>query len=75
MFEDSRSIKLLERDICGLSDEEILARFVKGFFGGWVFAPERGIIGVFEMMGRPMVPMAFSGLCTFLPYILVCKMR
>lgn len=27
-----------------LSDEKILARFVKGFFGGHVFAPERSIL-------------------------------
>jgi hypothetical protein len=27
-----------------LSDEEILARFVKGFFGGYVFGPERNIL-------------------------------
>ncbi|KAH8889098.1 hypothetical protein GQ53DRAFT_843162 [Thozetella sp. PMI_491] len=25
----------------GLSDEEILARFTKGFFGRWIFTPER----------------------------------
>jgi hypothetical protein len=27
-----------------LTDEEILARFVKGFFGGYVFGPERGLL-------------------------------
>jgi hypothetical protein len=27
-----------------LSDEEILARFVKGFFGGWWFSPERAAL-------------------------------
>lgn len=27
-----------------LSDEEVLARFVKGFFGGYVFGPERAIL-------------------------------
>ncbi|KAF2712122.1 hypothetical protein K504DRAFT_426062 [Pleomassaria siparia CBS 279.74] len=28
----------------GISDEEILARYVKGFFGGYVLAPERAIL-------------------------------
>jgi hypothetical protein len=36
---DTRSITLLLPR--HLSDEEILARFVGGFFGGYVFAPER----------------------------------
>ncbi|KAF1845097.1 uncharacterized protein K460DRAFT_405372 [Cucurbitaria berberidis CBS 394.84] len=27
-----------------LSDEQILARFVKGFFGGYVFGPESGVL-------------------------------
>jgi hypothetical protein len=27
----------------GIDDEEILARFSKGFFAGWVFGPERWI--------------------------------
>ncbi|KAF2794601.1 hypothetical protein K505DRAFT_360923 [Melanomma pulvis-pyrius CBS 109.77] len=39
---DTRSITLqLHRS---LSDEEILALFVKGFFGGYVFGPERGML-------------------------------
>jgi hypothetical protein len=40
--DDTRSITL---DLpVRLSDEEILARFVQGFFGGRVFAPERSIL-------------------------------
>lgn len=27
----------------GIDDEEILARFSKGFFAGWIFGPERWI--------------------------------
>jgi hypothetical protein len=27
-----------------LTDEEILSRFVKGFFGGYVFKPERSVL-------------------------------
>jgi hypothetical protein len=34
-----------------LSDEEVLARFVKGFFGGHVFEAERSIL---RMVGREM---------------------
>jgi hypothetical protein len=38
---DTRYIRLSVPNI--LSDEEILARFVKGFFGGYVFGLERGM--------------------------------
>jgi hypothetical protein len=29
-----------------LTDEEILSRFVKGFFGGYVFKPERSLLEI-----------------------------
>lgn len=29
---------------CDVSDEVLLAQFVKGFFGGWVFAPEAAVL-------------------------------
>ncbi|KAF2659469.1 hypothetical protein K491DRAFT_591039 [Lophiostoma macrostomum CBS 122681] len=46
----SRSITLrVERD---LSDEVLLARFVKGFFGGYVFAPESIVL---RAMNKDMV--------------------
>jgi len=46
-LDDSREVRLfLDR---ALSDEQILARFVKGFFGGWVFAPERVILRTMQM--------------------------
>ncbi|KAF1936284.1 hypothetical protein EJ02DRAFT_359508 [Clathrospora elynae] len=32
-----------------LSDEEILALFLKGFFGGWVFRPERSVLRTLKM--------------------------
>jgi hypothetical protein len=41
---DTRSLNLRVRK--NLSDEEILSRFVKGFFGGTVFAPERSLLRV-----------------------------
>lgn len=31
------------------SDEQILATFVKGFFGGWVFAPEGALLRAFGL--------------------------
>ncbi|GME43725.1 hypothetical protein NCS57_00863800 [Neofusicoccum parvum] len=45
----SRSISLSAFPIAkDLSDEQILARFVKGFFGGWVIGPERTILRLFR---------------------------
>jgi hypothetical protein len=41
-IQDTRFLTL--RVAKSLSDEEILARFVKGFFGGYVFGPERNIL-------------------------------
>lgn len=38
---DSRSITIRGSKFSQLPDEALLARFVKGFFGGWVFTPER----------------------------------
>ncbi|POR39760.1 Uncharacterized protein TPAR_00037 [Tolypocladium paradoxum] len=54
---DSRSITLTIPRGQGVSDEAILAQFVKGFFGGRVFAPERVGLGLF----RPSVG-PFNGL-------------
>ena len=58
---DSRYINLSAKDIGKLSDEEILARFLKGFFGGWIFTPERGLIGFLKGVGLKFVPVGFSG--------------
>ena len=39
---DTRSVVIeLPQSKASESDEQILANFVEGFFGGWVFAPER----------------------------------
>jgi hypothetical protein len=43
---DSVSIRLSTAETRGLGDEEILARFLKGFFGGWSFAPEDLVLSV-----------------------------
>jgi hypothetical protein len=58
---DSRSIRLSRKDIGNLSDEEILARFLKGFFGGWIFTPERYLIGFLKGAGMKFIPVGFSG--------------
>jgi hypothetical protein len=58
---DSRFIILTKSEIGNLTDEEILARFLRGFFGGWVFMPEKGIIALFRRFGRPMVAVGFTG--------------
>ncbi|KAF2029129.1 hypothetical protein EK21DRAFT_68361, partial [Setomelanomma holmii] len=52
---DSRRITIKLPKV--LSDEEILARFVKGFFGGWWFGPERAALKSF---GKILV--GFEGL-------------
>lgn len=46
------------------SDEQILATFVKGFFGGWVFAPEGILLSAFQ---RNLVD--FSGMCNY-PFLI-----
>ena len=59
---DSRFIILSKHEIGNLTDEEILVRLVRGFFGGWVFWPEKGIISLFRLFGRKMVPVGFTGM-------------
>jgi hypothetical protein len=61
IFSDSRSITLSKKEVGSLTDEEILARFVRGFFEGWVFTPERWLIGGLGMLGRKLVFMSFEG--------------
>jgi len=58
---DSISINLLRSEIGELSDEEILARFLKGFFSGWSFLPERTYLGALGLMGRCLIPVRFTG--------------
>jgi hypothetical protein len=44
---DSRSVTLrLPASPKGLGDEELLARLMRGFWGGWAFAPERAALGL-----------------------------
>ena len=66
-LEDSRYIHLSAKEIGQLSDEEILARYLKGFFGGWIFTPERGLIAFLEGVGSKFIPVGFKGLYLY-PY-------
>ena len=46
-WDDSRSVTLrLPPSAKDWSDEQVLARFTRGFFGGWVFGPERVALNV-----------------------------
>ncbi|KAH9219104.1 hypothetical protein DL95DRAFT_331287 [Leptodontidium sp. 2 PMI_412] len=66
---DSISIELLRSEIGELNDEEILARFLKGFFGGWSFLPERTYLGALGLMGRSLIPVRFTGVQTGGPWL------
>jgi hypothetical protein len=57
---DSYSIRLSRREIGNTSDEELLAKFMAGFFGGWTFAVENSIILMLHAFGRQLVPVGFS---------------
>lgn len=64
---DSRSITFSKSDIvlsrkdAKIGDEEILARFVKGFFGGWSFVPERTLLEGLRRCGRKFIEVKFRG--------------
>lgn len=60
-MKDSYSINLAKHEIMNLNDEEILARFINGFFGGWIFTPERTLFAILGLFGMKFVPVGFSG--------------
>jgi hypothetical protein len=62
LIPDSRSIILSKVEIRSLSDEEILARLLKGFFGGWIFAPEMTLIATLRGMGLKFIPAGYSSM-------------
>ena len=68
---DSISINLLKSESGQLSDEEVLARFLKGFFGGWSFLPERTYLSALGLMGRSFIRVGFSGECSSVKYTCV----
>lgn len=47
----------------GWSDEQVLARFTKGFFGGWVFRPERVALNIAGLQ-RKLVNFPLQGKCS-----------
>lgn len=69
---DSRKIILSKSEVGNLTDEEILARFLRGFYGGWVFWPEKGVIAAFRAAGRPVIAVGFEGTYSSGDQILNC---
>lgn len=49
--QDRFSVCLEGAAVAGLSEGEIVARFTRGFFGGWVFTPERWIFTLMRYSG------------------------
>lgn len=49
--QDRFSVCLAGGAAARLSEGEIVARFTRGFFGGWVFSPERWIFGMTGFSG------------------------
>jgi hypothetical protein len=70
-LKDTRSILLSRQEVGQLSDEEILSRFTKGYFGGWIFTPERCLCKVLNFFGTMLLNVDFSGKSLNLPG--VCK--
>lgn len=58
---DTRTIEISNDNIQRLSDEEILARFSKGFFGGWAFFPERTGLWILKMLFGWDLKSSFTG--------------
>lgn len=59
---DTRTIFLPQTDIKDLTDEEILARFTKGFYNGWIITPERLVMGMVEFFGSTVLPVGFTSI-------------
>jgi hypothetical protein len=57
---NSHSIILSRSEVGDASDEEILARLVKGFFGGWIFTPEKNLLDLLHALGIPFQDAGFS---------------
>jgi hypothetical protein len=66
---DSYSIRLSSRDVGEADDEEILAKFVKGYFGGWIFAPENTLLSLLHAFDSQLFPVGFSSKCFSVKYI------
>ena len=57
---ESYSINLSRREIGNASDEDLLARFTRGFFGGWTFAAESNILMLLQAFGLQLFPLHIS---------------
>lgn len=58
---DWRCITLGQNEVNKLSDEQVLAAFTKGFFGGWMFVPERVVFAAVKVAGVKALPAGFGG--------------
>jgi hypothetical protein len=50
---DAHMATLQHHGISRLTDQQLLSRLVKGFFGGWVFAPEAKVLAFMKPGDRP----------------------
>ena len=57
---DSYTIRLSRAESSGATDAELLARLVKGYFGGWIFTPEKSLLALLAWFGAQLVPVGFS---------------
>ena len=62
---DSYSLSLSKDMVRGRNDEELLLAFTRGFFGGWVFFPERVLLKTLNLFGGYLVRVGFSGMLFF----------
>ncbi|PMD24636.1 hypothetical protein NA56DRAFT_677644 [Hyaloscypha hepaticicola] len=58
---DSRLITFSKRELGEMTDEEVLARCLRGFYAGWVFWPEKLLIFGLRSLGRKLVAVGFEG--------------
>lgn len=50
---DAHMATLQHHGVSKLTDEQLLSRLVKGFFGGWVFTPEAKVLAFIKPGDRP----------------------
>lgn len=58
---DTRFLVIDKKKVQELSDEEILARFTRGFFDGWIFAPEKHLLSFLNFLGWQPFSVKFTG--------------
>jgi len=60
---DSRTILIKNPNISKLSDEEILARYIHGYFNGWAFFPEKLFFSIMKRLFGWTLKAEFPGRC------------